>query len=61
MVVTLTDDLIGEYDSVKILKNIIEFLGGKGGGGRNNMAQGGANISKELKNLKSFVSNLLDS
>ena len=58
---SLTEDLINEYDSVKILKKIIEFLGGKGGGGRQDMAQGGANFSIELNSLKKFVSNLLDS
>ena len=61
IVVSLTEDLINEYDSVKILKKIIEFLGGKGGGGRQDMAQGGANFSIELNSLKKFVSNLLDS
>ena len=58
---SLTEDLINEYDSVKILKKIIEFLGGKGGGGRQDMAQGGAIFSLELNSLKKFVSNLLDS
>ena len=39
--VGVTDDLKGSYDAVSLVKSAVEALGGKGGGGRPDMAQGG--------------------
>ncbi len=39
--VAVTDDLVGRFDAVKLVKIGVETLGGKGGGGRPDMAQGG--------------------
>ncbi|MEL6608238.1 MAG: alanine--tRNA ligase [Pseudomonadota bacterium] len=38
----LTDDLAGERSAVDLVKAAVEALGGKGGGGRPTLAQGGA-------------------
>ena len=34
IVVSVTNNLVEKYDSVELLKKIIKFIGGKGGGGR---------------------------
>ncbi len=39
--VAVTDDLTGRYSAVDLVKLGVETLGGKGGGGRPDMAQGG--------------------
>jgi alanyl-tRNA synthetase len=39
--VGVTDDLTGRYDAVELVRAGVEKLGGKGGGGRPDMAQGG--------------------
>jgi len=38
----VTQDLTGKFSAVDVLKAAVEALGGKGGGGRADMAQGGA-------------------
>jgi alanyl-tRNA synthetase len=38
----VTPDLTGKFSAVDVLKAAVEALGGKGGGGRPDMAQGGA-------------------
>jgi len=40
--VGVTADLVGRFDAVALLRLAVETLGGKGGGGRHDMAQGGA-------------------
>jgi alanyl-tRNA synthetase len=39
--VGVTDDLTGDLDAVALVRAAVEALGGKGGGGRADMAQGG--------------------
>ncbi|WP_066806050.1 alanine--tRNA ligase [Sphingomonas asaccharolytica] len=39
--VGVTDDLIGRFNAVDLLRKAVEVLGGQGGGGRPDMAQGG--------------------
>ena len=39
--VAVTDDLVGRFSAVEFVKLGVEVLGGKGGGGRADMAQGG--------------------
>lgn len=41
IVVGVTDDLTGANDAVRLVKTGVEILGGKGGGGRPDFAQGG--------------------
>ena len=41
IVVGVTDDLTGDYDAVELVRAGAEALGGKGGGGRRDMAQAG--------------------
>ena len=44
--VGITSNLINRYDAVSLVKEAAEILGGKGGGGRKDFAQGGG-VSKE--------------
>ena len=39
--VAVTDDLTGRFDAIALVRKGVEALGGKGGGGRADMAQGG--------------------
>ena len=55
LVVSITSSIQKKYDAVKLLKKIVEFLGGKGGGGRSDLAQGGAPYSKKFEGLKNFI------
>ena len=41
IVVGVTEDLVDQYDAVDAVKRAVAVLGGKGGGGRADMAQGG--------------------
>ena len=41
LVVGVTDDLTGDYSAVDLVRVGAEALGGKGGGGRPDMAQAG--------------------
>ena len=41
IVVGVTEDITNKYDAVEFTKAAVEVLGGKGGGGRPDMAQGG--------------------
>ena len=41
LVVGVTEDLTGRYDAVGLVRAGAEALGGKGGGGRRDMAQAG--------------------
>ena len=41
LAVAVTDDLVGTFDAVALVRDGVAALGGKGGGGRADMAQGG--------------------
>ena len=59
MVVSVTKNILDEYDAVEILKKIINYLGGKGGGGRKDLAQGGAPNTKKVDGIKEYIENLI--
>ena len=52
--VGVTNDLITKYNAVELVKLGSQVIGGTGGGGRNDFAQAGGNLPKEVK--KSFQS-----
>ena len=53
LVVAVTEDLAGRFDAVKLVRLGAEALGGKGGGGRPDMAQaGGADIAQAEAAIK---------
>ena len=53
IVVSVTNNLVEKYDSVELLKKIIKFIDGKGGGGRKDLAQGGANFNLKINLVSS--------
>jgi alanyl-tRNA synthetase len=60
IVASVTKDLINEYSALSMVKKISTFLGGKGGGGREDMAQGGGLEIKKIEPLKEHIKSLLD-
>ena len=59
IVVSVTKDLVKNYNALEVLKKLTSFLDGKGGGGREDLAQGGAPYSKDLKEIKNFLIGLI--
>jgi alanyl-tRNA synthetase len=59
LVVGVTDDLVKRFNAVELLRRGVEAVGGKGGGGRPDMAQGGgpegANLQAALDAIASAV------
>ena len=55
VVVSVSKELNDEVNAIDILQKIVTFLGGKGGGGRKDMAQGGAPYSNKIEKLKNFL------
>ena len=55
VVVSLSKELSDKVNAIDILQKIVIFLGGKGGGGRKDMAQGGAPFSNKIEKLKDFL------
>ncbi len=59
VVVSITENLLGEFDSTIIIKKIIAYLGGKGGGGRKDLSQGGAPLNEKFKKLKNNLEKII--
>ena len=59
VVTSITNDLIEKYDSNTIVKRIVNFLDGKGGGGRKDLAQGGAPLSEKFYQLKDSLREII--
>ena len=52
----ITDKLIDRFDAVKLVKEVSEILGGKGGGGRKDFAQAGGTNKDKIKEAFKFLS-----
>ena len=48
VVISVSKDLLKNFDANIILRKLIDYLGGKGGGGRNDLAQGGAPYNNKV-------------
>ena len=57
----VTDDLTGRYDAVALVRAGVEALGGKGGGGRPDMAQGGGPDASKAADAIAAVRHALES
>ncbi len=54
-VIGVTDDLIGKYSAVELIKTVAPFIGATGGGGRKDMAQtGGAETSRVIEAINAL-------
>ena len=58
IVLGATNDLAKKFDSSKIIQEVSILLGGKGGGGRKDMAQAGGT---SLSNLEAAINKIRDS
>ena len=62
VVVALTEDLTKKYNAIELVKEGVCALGGRGGGGRVDMAQGGGpygdNINQAISAMKKFLLSL---
>tara|TARA_Y100001970_G_C14212285_1_gene847601 strand:- start:424 stop:2481 length:2058 start_codon:yes stop_codon:yes gene_type:complete len=60
IVLGVTNDLTSSFDSAKVIQDVSKILGGKGGGGRKDMAQAGGvsldNINQALNMIKNNLS-----
>lgn len=59
--VAVTDDLTGQFDAVALVRAGVEALGGKGGGGRPDMAQGGGPDGEKAEDALAAVREALAS
>ena len=61
VIIALSDDLLSKFDASKLITPIVEAIGGKGGGGKKDMAMGGGTnkegISRALNILKNKFHN----
>ncbi|MBS91880.1 MAG: alanine--tRNA ligase [Rickettsiales bacterium] len=55
IVISVTKDLSQKVNAVEKIKQVVQFLDGKGGGGRRDMAQGGAPVSEKVNELEHFL------
>jgi alanyl-tRNA synthetase len=58
--VGVTEDLVGQINAVDLLKAAVETLGGQGGGGRPDMAQGGGPDGSKAKEALEAVKDALE-
>ncbi len=56
----VTDDLIGRISAVDVVKTAVEAVGGKGGGGRPDMAQGGGPDASKADDAIAAIEKLLE-
>ncbi len=59
IVIGATDDLTSNFDSVKVIQDVSKILGGKGGGGRKDLAQAGGvslkNIDEAIDKIRVYL------
>ncbi len=60
IVLGVSDDISNIFDASKEIKNISSILGGKGGGGRKDMAQGGGSDFSQMDNCLKYIENKLN-
>ena len=61
IVVGVTDDITNKYNAIEFTKAAVEILGGKGGGGRVDMAQGGGPNYKNAEDAINKIITLIKS
>ncbi len=61
IVISLTKNLTKDYSALVMVKKISAYLGGKGGGGKEDMAQGGGLEIKMVEPLKEYIKSLFNS
>ena len=51
LIIGLTNDLVNLFDATQLVKISSSIIGGKGGGGRKDLAQAGGNIPEKAKDI----------
>ena len=59
IVVKVSHDLHSKITASQLVKEISIFFGGSGGGGRNDLAQGGGNDPSKIKEFNNYLNNIL--
>ena len=59
IVLGVTNDLTNTFNSSSLIKDISKILGGKGGGGRKDLAQGGGNDPSKIDEGIKFIKDLI--
>ncbi|MFN7662677.1 MAG: DHHA1 domain-containing protein [Alphaproteobacteria bacterium] len=59
LIIGISDDLTSRFDAVDFVKASVDFIGGKGGGGRKDMAQAGGNNAAGLPKVFSTIEELI--
>ena len=55
----MTDNLTNKFDSSNIIKDVSKILGGKGGGGRKDLAQAGGQDPSKINEAIEFIKKIL--
>ena len=55
IVLGVSNDISNIFDASKEIKNISNILGGKGGGGRKDLAQGGGSDISQIQNCLEYI------
>ena len=59
VLICVKESLTKFYNAVDLLKKILPMVGGKGGGGKNNIAQGGGVDSSRIEEIPKFMKSLI--
>jgi len=60
IVVKVSDDLHSKITAKNLVREISIFFGGSGGGGRNDLAQGGGNDPSKIKEFNNYLNQILN-
>ena len=61
IVVGVTDDIVKTFNAVEIVKFAAQIVGGKGGGGRPDLAQAGGNNISKINELEKAIKEKIQS
>ena len=59
LLVGVKDSLINSFNAIELLNGILPLIGGKGGGGKNTLAQGGGNDNSRLDEIPQEIKKLI--